>query len=103
MPALGIGLALNLRPKAVLLFAAAGLAITGAHLNAADMVVAIAVYTAIATSTVVAPTLATVFFPERMEPRLVASRDWIAAHGAVATGVVMVLVGIVVLGVGIAG
>jgi hypothetical protein len=103
LPALGIGLALNLRPKAVLLFAAASLAITGAKLDTADVLLVIAFYTAIATSTVVAPTLATVFFPERMEPRLVASRDWITAHGAVATGVVMVLVGVVVLGLGIAG
>ena len=102
LPALGIGLALNLRPKAVLLFAAAGLAITGANLGVPDMLVAIAVYTAIATSTVVVPTLATVFFPERMGPRLVASRDWITAHGAAATGVVMILVGVVILWVGIA-
>jgi hypothetical protein len=87
----------------VLLFAAASLAITGAKLDTADVLLAIAFYTAIATSTVVAPTLATVFFPERMEPRLVASRDWITAHGAVATGVVMVLVGVVVLGLGISG
>ena len=60
------------------------------------------VYTAIATSTVLVPTLATVFFPERMEPRLLASRDWLTAHGAAVTGVVMILVGIVVLWAGIA-
>jgi hypothetical protein len=30
LPAFGIGLALNVRPKALLLFAAAGLAISGA-------------------------------------------------------------------------
>ncbi len=102
LPAVGLGLALNLRPKAVLLFAAAGLAITGGQLGAADMLVAIALYTAIATSTVLVPTLATVFFPERMEPRLLASRDWLTAHGAAVTGVVMILVGIVVLWAGIA-
>jgi len=99
---LGIGLALNLRPKALLLFAAASLAITGAKVNADDTLIAIAVYTAVATSTVVAPTLATVFFPDRMETRLVASRDWITAHGPAVTGVVMVLIGLVVLGAGIA-
>jgi hypothetical protein len=102
LPALGIGLALNLRPKALLLFAAASLAITGAKVNADDTLIAIAVYTAVATSTVVAPTLATVFFPDRMETRLVASRDWITAHGPAVTGVVMVLIGLVVLGAGIA-
>ena len=40
LPALGIGLALNLRPKALLLFTAASLAITGAHLSANDTVIA---------------------------------------------------------------
>jgi threonine/homoserine/homoserine lactone efflux protein len=101
LPALGIGLALNLRPKAVLLFVAAGLAIAGADLPAPENLTAIAVYTAVATSTVVAPTLATVFFPDRMVPRLIALRDWLTAHGAAVTGVVMVLVGVVVLGAGI--
>jgi len=101
LPALGIGLALNLRPKALLLFAAAGLAINGAHLTVKDTLILIAVYTAIATSTVVAPILATVFFPSWMEPRLVVARDWISAHGAAVTGVLMVLIGVVVIGAGI--
>ncbi len=101
LPAFGIGLALNVRPKALLLFAAASLAISGAHLSVDDTLIVIAVYTAIATSTVVAPTLATVFVPNRMEPRLVVARDWISAHGATVTGVVMILIGVVVIGVGV--
>jgi hypothetical protein len=103
LPAFGIGLALNVRPKALLLFAAASLAISGAHLSVEDNLILIAVYTAIATSTVVAPTLATVLFPTRMEPRLVVARDWISAHGAAVTGVVMVLIGVVVIAAGIRG
>jgi Sap, sulfolipid-1-addressing protein len=103
LPAFGIGLALNLRPKALLLLAAAGLAISGAPLGVddADTLFLILVYTAIATSTVVAPALATVFFPDRMEPRLVAARDWVTAHGTVVTGSVVILVGVVVLAAGI--
>ena len=103
LPALGIGLALNLRPKALLLVAAAGLAISGAALavNGTETLILIVVYTAIATSTVLVPTLATVFFPDRMEPRLVVARDWVTAHGAAVTGVVVVLVGVVVLVAGI--
>jgi hypothetical protein len=97
----GIGLALNLRPKALLLVSAAGLAISGAPPTVDDTLLLIAVYTAIATSTVVAPTLATVFFPDRMEPRLVVARDWVGAHGLAVTGVVMVVVGVVVLAAGI--
>ena len=37
-----------------------------------------------------------------MEARLVAARDWIAAHGAAVTGVVLVLIGVVVIVAGIA-
>ena len=101
LPAFGIGLALNVRPKALLLFTAASLAITGAKLSVEEILIAIIVYTAFATSTVVAPTLATVFLPDRMEPRLVVARDWISAHGASMTGVVMILVGVVVVAAGI--
>jgi Sap, sulfolipid-1-addressing protein len=101
LPAFGIGLALNLRPKALLLVAAAGLAISGAPPFVDNTLFLIAVYTAIATSSVVVPTLATVFFPDRMEPRLVVARDWVSAHGAAVTGIVMILVGVVVLVAGI--
>ena len=101
LPALGIGLALNLRPKSLLLFAAASLPISGAGVSNKETLVLIAVYTAVATSTVVAPTLATVLFPTRMEPRLVRARDWINAHGSTVTGVVMILIGLFVIGVAI--
>lgn len=100
LPAFGIGLALNIRPKAVLLLAAASLAIRGAHLSIDDTLILIAVYTAIATSTVVAPILATVFFPDRMEPRLVTARDWITAHGPAVTAVIMILIGVFIIGEG---
>jgi Sap, sulfolipid-1-addressing protein len=103
LAAFGIGLALNLRPKALLLFAAASLTISGAPPLVDDTVFLILVYTAIATSTVVAPTLATVFFPDRMEPRLVVARDWVSAHGTAVTGAIMILVGVVVLAAGIGG
>lgn len=103
LPAVGIGLALNLRPKALLLVTAAGLAISAAPLavGSIDTLILIAVYTAIATSTVVGPALATLFYPDRMEPRLVVARDWVNAHGSAVTGVVVILVGIVVLVAGI--
>ena len=101
LPAFGIGLTLNLRPKALLLFAAASLVISGADLGVDDTVTLIAVYTAIATSTVATPTLLTVLLPTQMEPRLLVARDWISAHGAAVTGIVMILVGVVVIGLGI--
>ena len=39
---------------------------------------------------------------DRMEPRLVAARSWLTAHGSAITGVVLVLVGVVVLLIGVA-
>ena len=103
LAALGIGLALNLRPKALLLVTAAGLAISGGPpgVDDSDTLILIAVYTAVATSTVVVPILATLFFPERMEPRLVVARDWVSAHGPSVTAVVVIVVGVVVLAAGI--
>ncbi|HET7195923.1 MAG TPA: GAP family protein [Nocardioides sp.] len=103
LAALGIGLALNLRPKALLLVGAAALSISGAPpgVDGKDTLILIVVYTAIATSTVVVPILGTLFFPDRMEPRLVAARDSVSVHGPVVTAVVVIVVGVVVLAAGI--
>jgi Sap-like sulfolipid-1-addressing protein len=102
LPALGVGLALNLRPKALLLAAAASLVLRGGKLGAAESLVMIAVYTAIATSTVSVPTVMTLLFPERMEPRLNAAREWLTRNGLLITAVVMILIGVVVAVIGVA-
>ena len=60
LPVFGIGLALNLRPKAILLVAAAGLAISRAHLSLEEAAVLVVVYTAVATCTVVVPIVLTI-------------------------------------------
>ncbi len=103
VPVFGIGLALNLRPKAVLLAAAAGLAISGARLGSDESLVLIVLYTAIATCTVVVPIVATILFPQRMEPRLVAAKGWIAAHSGAVGATILILVGAFVAGVGLVG
>jgi hypothetical protein len=98
LPTFGIGLALNIRPKALLLTTAAGLAITRGHLSLEEDAVLIAIYTLVATSTVAGPVLATLLLPERMEPRVVATRDFITAHGAAVTASIMILIGVLVVG-----
>ena len=103
LPVFGIGLALNLRPKAVLLAAAAGLAISGADLPFDENLVLVVFYTAIATCTVVVPIVATILFPRRMEPRLVSAKGWIAAHSTVVGATIMILIGGVVIGLGLSG
>src|SRR4051812_38826594 len=69
VPVFGIGLALNLRPKALLLAAAAGLGISDAHLPSDATLVLVVLYTAIASCTVVLPIVVTLLCPRQMEPR----------------------------------
>ena len=103
VPVFGIGLALNVRPKAVLLVVAAGLAISKAGLPLDENLVLILVYTAIATSTVFVPIVATILFPERMEPRLLLVKGWIAAHSTAVGGTISILIGVFVIVVGLIG
>jgi hypothetical protein len=98
---LGIGLALNLRPKGLLLAAAAALVLRSASIDPEGTVLLIVVYTAIATVTVVAPVGATFVAPHRMEPLLIATRDWLTAHAEVLTTVIMLGIGVLLLGLGI--
>ena len=99
--ALGLALVLNLRPKGLLLGAAAGLAIAGARLNGTDAVIMIVVYLALASSTVTVPIIATLASPTRMQPRLVSARDWLDRNGGHITVVVLLMVGLVILGDGL--
>jgi hypothetical protein len=102
LPIFGIGLALNIRPKAVLLVAAASLAISRADLPFEENLVLVALYTAIATCTVVVPIMVTILFPRRMEPRLLAAKRWIATHSTAVSATIMILMGGFVIGLGIA-
>ncbi len=103
VPVFGIALALNVRPKAVLLVAAAGLAISRSDLPFEQNLVLAVLYTAVATVTVVVPIVATILFPRWMEPRLVAVKGWIASHSSAVSAALMILVGAFVIGVGISG
>jgi hypothetical protein len=98
---LGLGLALNLRPKSILLCAAASLALYSANAGVEDTAVLILVYTAIATSTVVLPVVATLLSPRRMEPRLVNARSWLDHNGPVVTATIMVIIGVLIAASGI--
>jgi hypothetical protein len=97
----GLGLALNLRPKCLILSAAASLALRSAKLGLEETAVLVVVYSALATSTVTLPIVATLVSPDRMEPRLVNARDWLDEHGHVVTATVMLLVGAIVVGYGV--
>jgi hypothetical protein len=91
--AFSLGLALNVRPKALLLVAAAGLLLRTASLGIEGTALVMAFFLMVATSTVVIPILFALAAPERTGPRLVASRAWISTNGPVVTAGVMLLTG----------
>jgi hypothetical protein len=101
LAAFGVAVLLDLRPKGLLLGLAAGLALHSASLSAGDAAVLVAVYTVIATSTVVVPIMASLIAPRRMEPRLIAARDWLAHNGRTLTSSIMIMIGVVILGAGL--
>jgi hypothetical protein len=96
-----IAVILSLRPKGLLLGVAGGLALSAASLNADDAVLLIIIYTAIATSTVVVPIIASLIAPQRMEPRLISARDWLIVNGRIVTSIMMFMIGVVILGYGL--
>ena len=98
---LGLGLALNLRPKSVLLCAAAGLALDSANDGVEVTAVLVLVYTVVATSTVAVPIIATLISPTRMEPRLVEARKRLDDNGRLVSGAMMVMIGMLLVAVGI--
>jgi hypothetical protein len=101
LPAFGIAVLLDFRPKGLLLGIAAGLALYNASVEAGEAAVLIAIYTLIATSTVLIPITASLIAPRWMEPRLIAARDWLARNGHILTSSMAFMIGVVILGAGI--
>lgn len=96
-----VAVVLDFRPKGLLLGVAAGLALHAASVKAGEAAVLIAIYTVIATSTVVIPIAASFIAPRRMEPKLIAARDWMAHNGGTLTSLMMLMIGVVILGAGL--
>ena len=99
--AFGLALGLNLRPKAVLISAAVGLAIHTTDADTSGALVALVVYTAIGASAVLAPVVFTYTSPDRSERMLLSTRAWMAGNSAVITVIVVAMTGVLVLGNGL--
>lgn len=99
--AFGFAFALNLRPKALLLSAAAGVVLTAQPLTAGSWAVALVVYTVISASTIGIPVLYAIVNPASAQPRLEVVRDWILQNNRIITILVMVVIGFVILGNGL--
>jgi hypothetical protein len=83
--------------------AAAGLVLRDASLRSSEIAVAIAIYTGLAASTIVVPIIATLLAPKRVEPRLVTAEAWFSKNGAILAALMLFMIGVVILGDGIAG
>lgn len=103
LPSFAVAVALNFRPKGLVLGAAAGLVLRDASLRSSEIAVAIAIYTGLAASTIVFPVIATVLAPNRVEPQLVTAQAWFSKNGAVLAALMLFMIGVVILGDGIAG
>ena len=99
--AFGLAIALNLRPKGLLLGVAAGLSIAGSSLSGTERVIVVAVYVALSASTVLVPIIVTLAAPDRMQPRLVRARDWLTKNGGYITVVALGIIGILLIGAGL--
>ena len=100
--AFGVAFALNVRPKGLLLAIAAGLALRAENLSLGESAVVIAIYTIVAASTVAFPIIVTLAAPERMRPRLESAQEWITRNNGAIGAIIVVLIGVVILGTGIA-
>jgi hypothetical protein len=96
-----VAVLLNLRPKGLLLGMAAGLALHATSVDLDEALVLIAIYTLIATSTVVVPIVASLVAPRRVEPKLLAVRNWMSHNGRLLTSLIMFMIGVVILGYGL--
>lgn len=99
-PSFGLGIVLNLRPKSILLSAAAALSL-GGRLTVGEISVLIAIYTALSASTVAIPVIATLTSPGRTEAWLVTTRAWLARNNRTVSILILIMIGVVIVGNGL--
>lgn len=96
-----LAFALNLRPKGLLLGAAAAVAVSGGSLRPAGAVLAVVFYLVVAGSTVAGPVVATLVEPQRMVPRLTTASTWLSENSRTVTCLMMLMIGTVLVGAGL--
>jgi threonine/homoserine/homoserine lactone efflux protein len=102
--AAGLGFLLSaVNPKNLLMCVAAGAAIGTGGLSGGGDVVAVAVFTVLAASTVAVPVLAYAVARDRLRGPLDELKEWLEAHSAAVMSVLLLVIGTVVIGKGIGG
>ncbi len=102
--ALGLAFLLSgVNPKNLILCLAAGTTIGAAHLSGVEDTVAVVVFTAIAASSVAVPVIGYLCARQRMAGPLNGLRDWLTQNNAAVMAVVLLVLGMAIVGKGIAG
>jgi threonine/homoserine/homoserine lactone efflux protein len=102
--ALGLGVALSaVNPKNLLMTVSAGVTITDGALDTGQQVAAVAVFTALAASTVVLPVVAYAVAKDRMRRPLEDLRVWLQANNATVMSVLILVIGVTQIGKGLGG
>lgn len=100
---LGLGLLLSgANPKNLLLGASAGVTLGAAGLAGGDVTLVIAIFTVLAASTVLVPVLGFLLASEALRQPLSRLRDWLQAENAVIMTVLLLVLGVVIIGKGVA-
>ena len=99
----GLGFLLAaVNPKNLLLGASAGVTIGSAGLPVGSIAVVIGVFTVIAAASVAIPVIAYLVFPKRMSAPLESLRKWLVHNNATVMAVLLLVIGFVLIGKGIA-
>jgi threonine/homoserine/homoserine lactone efflux protein len=102
--ATGLGFLLSaVNPKNLLMCIAAGAAIGSGRLSGGEDVIAVAVFTVLAASTVALPVLAYAAARNRLRGPLDELKEWLQAHNAAVMSVLLLVIGTVLIGKGIGG
>jgi threonine/homoserine/homoserine lactone efflux protein len=102
--ATGLGFLLSaLNPKNLLMCIGAGLTIGQANLDTGQSVLAVAVFTVIAASTVLLPVIAYAVAKDKMRHPLDELKAWLQVNNAAVMGVLVLVIGTVLLGKGLGG
>ena len=102
--ALGLGFLLSaVNPKNLLMAAAAGVVIGSAGISIGGEIVAVAVFTVLAASTVAVPVIAYLVAKQKMRGPLDAMKAWLQAKNTTVMSVLILVIGVVLIGKGIGG
>jgi threonine/homoserine/homoserine lactone efflux protein len=89
-------------PKNLLMAASAGVTVGSAALNVGSQIVVIAIFTVLAASTVLVPVVGYLIAANKLRGPLESLHRWLAAENAIIMAVLLLVIGVVLIGKGIA-